>query len=256
MIPLERYDFICRYVDENFTASIALLASLLKVSHMTVRRDIQHLDKIGKLKIVSGGVVSTRTSGINEEQLYTDKLSINEEVKNRIASAASAIITDGLTLYLDAGTSMLQLAKKLSDKLDVTVITNDFSICQFLMKNSAVTLFHTGGLVDKRNFSAVGMHTAKFIRSFNIDMAFISTSSWDRNGISTPYEGKAIVKNAVMEVSEKNILLADSSKYGKKGLYTVCGLNDFDLVVTDNGIPSSEIDEMKKQGCQYKFIRA
>ncbi|EIN0285745.1 alkaline phosphatase [Salmonella enterica subsp. enterica serovar Newport] len=252
MIPQERYEFICRHVDENFSASIALLASLLNVSHMTVRRDIQHLEKNGQLKIVSGGVVSTRV--LKEEDLYTDKMSVNAGLKNKIAISAAAIITDGMTVFLDAGTSMLQLAKKLSDKSDMTVITNDFSICHFLMKNSAATLYHTGGLVDKRNFSSVGMHTANFIKTFNIDVAFISTSSWDKNGISTPYEGKALVKKAVIEVSEKNILLADSSKYGKKGLYAVCGLNVFDTIITDNGIPPSEFEKIKIQSKKYKII--
>ncbi|MDE1187297.1 MAG: DeoR/GlpR family DNA-binding transcription regulator [Pantoea sp.] len=253
MIPSERQDFIYRYVYENRTASINALADLMNVSHMTIRRDIQLLEHEGKVVSVSGGIKLNDV--LRHEMRYSDKALIHHRSKQIIGKAAAELVDDGLVIYVDAGTTTFELAKYLGEKFNTTIITNDFSISQYLMNKAQINLFHTGGLVDKRNFSSVGISAANFIKTLNVDIAFISSSSWDaERGISTPYEEKAIVKQAVIEVSRKKILVADSSKYGKYGLYSICPLNKMDTIITDSYLPLEAQGKIRNQNVELKLV--
>lgn len=253
MIPNERQDFIYRYVYENHTASINGLAAMMNVSHMTIRRDILMLEQEGKVVIVSGGIKLNDI--LRHEMRYSDKAMIHHRTKQLLGKAGAEIIDEGLVIYVDAGTTTFELAKHLGEKFNTTIITNDFSISQYLMNKAQIKLFHTGGLVDKRNFSSVGISAANFIRTLNIDVAFISSSSWDATrGISTPYEEKAVVKQAVIEASAKKILLSDSSKYGKYGLYSICPLNQMDMIITDAFLPQDAKESISKSGVELKIV--
>lgn len=253
MIPHERQDFIYRYVYENRTASINTLAELMNVSHMTIRRDIQVLEHEGKVVSVSGGIKLNDV--LRHEMRYSDKAQIHHRSKKIIGKAAADMVDDGLVIYVDAGTTTFELAKYLGEKFNTTIITNDFSICQYLMNKAQINLFHTGGQVDKRNLSSVGISAANFVKSLNIDVAFISSSSWDiEHGISTPYEEKAILKQSVIESSNKKILVADSSKYGKYGLYSISSLDTMDVIITDNWLPVEAQARIKNQNIDLKLV--
>lgn len=253
MIPSERQDFIYRYVYENGTASITDLVEMMNVSHMTIRRDIQRLEHEGKVVIVSGGIKLNDI--LRHEMRYSDKALIHHRAKQMIGKVGADLVHDGHVVYVDAGTTTFELAKVLGEKFNITVITNDFSISQYLMNKAQINLFHTGGQVDKRNFSSVGISAANFIKTLNIDIAFISSSSWDaQRGVSTPYEEKAIVKQAVIDVSSKRVLVTDSSKYGKYGLYSICPLNKMDVIITDSYLPVSAQEIIKKQDIELKIV--
>lgn len=253
MIPSERQDFIYRYVYENRTASINDLVSLMNVSHMTIRRDIQQLENEGKVVSVSGGI--RLNDVLRHEMRYSDKAQIHHRLKKMIGKAAADMVDEGLVIYVDAGTTTFELAKYLGEKFNITIITNDFSISQYLMNKAQINLFHTGGKVDKRNFSSAGISAANFVRALNIDIAFISSSSWDiERGISTPYEDKAILKQSVIEVSKKKVLVADSSKYGKYGLYLISALSEMNVIITDSYLSSETQECVRNQNIELKIV--
>lgn len=150
-------------------------------------------------------------------------------------------------MYLDAGTTTLQIAHHIAERDDLLIITNDFVISNFLMANSKSQLFHIGGAVNKLNYSSVGELAGQFLRNFSIDIAFISTSSWNLKGLTTPDENKIPVKNAIVQSSRQNILVTDSSKYGKVATFCLYPLTTFKYIICDNGLPASAkegIDEM------------
>ena len=177
MIPSERRDYIYRYVHEYQLASISALSELMSVSHMTVRRDIRVLEEQGKVVSVSGGV--RLSEALRQELAYCEKAQLHHRHKREIGKYAAGLVEDGQVVYLDAGTTTFEIARSLAERFNLTVVTNDFSIIQHLMNRPQLSLFHTGGQVDQRNYSCVGNSAAMLLRSLNIDVAFISTSSWD-----------------------------------------------------------------------------
>ncbi|OIN05548.1 DeoR/GlpR family DNA-binding transcription regulator [Oceanisphaera psychrotolerans] len=253
MIPAERRDYIYRYVHERNIVPINELARELDVSHMTVRRDIQWLETEGKVVSVSGGV--KLNDAVKQELPYSEKAGIRHHNKVAIGQAAAAMVEDGQVIYLDAGTTTFEVAKGIARKAHLTVVTNDFTIINYLMQYPQLTLFHTGGLVDTRNRSCVGQAAASLLQSLNLDLAFISSSSWElERGMSTPAEDKVMVKQALLQVARRRILVSDSSKYGKYGMFRICPLQALTDIICDAGLADETAEQVRSLGLQLTLV--
>lgn len=256
MIPEQRRDFIYRYVHEQSVASFNDLAEILNVSHMTVRRDIQMLEAEGKVVAINGGVKLNNM--LKLELAYSEKASLHHDIKQNIGALAAMLIEPGQTLYLDAGTTLFEVAKAIaaSNCFNLTVVTNDFTISGFLMDMPHISLYHTGGLVDRRNRSCLGNSAANFFNAINIDVAFLSSSSWDaERGMSTPSEGKAMVKAAVLRASRRTILASDSSKYGKYGMFHVCNVQQLSDIISDVNLPADAQQKLAESGVRLHLVK-
>ncbi|MGF1701272.1 DeoR/GlpR family DNA-binding transcription regulator [Photobacterium makurazakiensis] len=246
MIPAERQRTILTLLGNQEVISISELTQQLDVSHMTIRRDIAKLESDGRVMSVSGGVQLTET--IHIELSHDVKINQYRNEKAEIGLYASQLIKQNMTVYLDAGTTTLEIAHQLNHRDDLLVITNDFAIAGYLMNHSDCSLYHTGGKVDKSNQSSVGDKAARLLREMNIDVAFVSTSSWNQRGISTPSEDKVLVKKAIVASSQQNYLVSDSSKYGKVATFHAVDIDCFDKVITDRDFPSSCTDDLSERG--------
>ncbi|MFK3703880.1 DeoR family transcriptional regulator [Raoultella sp. BIGb0138] len=236
MLPLERQEKILGIIKDKGVVSVGELVDALGVSHMTIRRDIQRLEQLNALASVSGGVALPQRTRLLNEPSHRDKTLMFPQEKEAIGLAAMSHIPQNSTIYLDAGTTTLALARKLVDRKDLLIVTNDFAIANLMIEQGQGELIHTGGRLCRENQSTVGHLTAVMLENLFIDVAFISASSWNLRGLSTPNEDKAIVKQSVARVSEKCILLSDSSKYGKMANFLVLPLSELDLIISDVGL--------------------
>ncbi|WP_032093066.1 MULTISPECIES: DeoR family transcriptional regulator [Pasteurellaceae] len=246
MIPAERQKQLLNLISQNNIISIASLVEILGVSHMTVRRDIQKLEQEGRVVSVSGGV--KLLEHLFTEPTHQDKSLLSMRQKEHIGMQAAQSIPRNTTVYLDAGTTTLEIAHRIVDRDDLLVVTNDFMIANFLMMNGKCELLHTGGSINKANYSSVGELAAQLLRQISLDIAFVSTSSWNLKGLTTPDENKLPVKRAIMQSSQKKVLVSDSSKYGKSATFHICPLNQFDCVICDKDLLTNvqdAIHEMK-----------
>lgn len=237
MIPVERRQTILQMVAEKGVVSITELTEKMNVSHMTIRRDLQQLEQQGVVVLVSGGVQSPMR--LAQEPSHQAKTGLASEQKMAIGKLAAEQVVAGSCIYLDAGTTTLAVARNLVGQENLTVVTNDFVIADFLLDNSDCTIIHTGGAVCRENRSCVGEAAAAMLRGLMIDQAFISASSWSSRGISTPDENKVAVKRAVASASRQRILVCDTTKYGQVATWLALPLNEFDLVITDDDVPES-----------------
>lgn len=253
MIPAERQHFILGCLADRDVMSIAELTDRLGVSHMTVRRDIQQLEKTGRVMSVSGGVKLPER--IDFEPSHSVKAGIRAEQKEAIGRAAAQMVPPNAVVYLDAGTTTLEIAHRLADRGDLTVVTNDFVVAAYLAANSRCALYHTGGLVERENQSCVGDATAEAISRFNFDIAFISASSWVIAGISSPSEQKRPVKRAAVRTARKSVFVTDSSKYGVVGAFNILSLDVFDTMITDDSIEASVIAAIEQIGVEVVVAR-
>lgn len=237
MIPAERQKLLLNLISQKGMASISQLMESLNVSHMTIRRDIQKLEEMGKVVSVSGGV--KMQEHLSVEPTHQDKSLLFHPQKAQIGEYAATLIPANTTIYLDAGTTTLEIAYRLIEREDLLVVTNDFSIAHFLMTNGKCELIHIGGSVNKLNHSSVGELAGQFLRQLSIDMAFVSTSSWTLKGLTTPDERKLPVKKALLDASTQKILVTDSSKYGKVATFHICPLTRLDRIICDNSLVDS-----------------
>lgn len=253
MIPAERQHFILANLADRGAMSIAELTELLQVSHMTVRRDIHQLEKAGRVMQVSGGVKLPERLAF--EPSHTVKSGIRHDQKEKIGRIASGLIPPGAVIYLDAGTTTLEIAHNVVDRSDLTVVTNDFMVAAYLSTNGSCRLYHTGGLVERENQSCVGDATAEAIARFNFDVVFISASSWTVGGITTPSESKRPVKRAAVRNARRSVFVSDSSKYGVVGAFNILSLDAFDVIITDDGLPASAVEAIEHLGVEVTVAR-
>lgn len=252
MIPAERQALIIQRLSERRVLSIAEIAEFLDVSQMTVRRDIRALEDQGRALSVAGGVQLPER--ILSEPSHLAKRAMAHNQKVAIGKFAAGLVKPGDVIYLDAGTTILEIARYLTAIPDITVVTNDFVIAAFLSQESLCRLFHTGGEVERENQSCVGMPAGIAIHYFNFDIAFISTSSFGSRGISTPHENKIPVKHAVVESSHRRILVTDSSKYGLVGTFNAIPLDRLNGVITDTALPQNAQDAITERGIELHLI--
>ncbi|OOF78526.1 DeoR family transcriptional regulator [Rodentibacter caecimuris] len=234
MIPAERQKLLLNLINQKDVVSITQLVESLNVSHMTIRRDIQKLEEMGKVVSISGGV--KMQEHLSFEPTYQDKSLLFHTQKEQIGKFAAQHIPTNTTIYLDAGTTTLEIAYRLIKRDDLLVVTNDFSIAHFLMTNGQCELIHIGGTVNKLNHSSVGELAGQFLRQLSIDIAFVSTSSWTLKGLTTPDENKLPVKKALLDAANQRILVSDSSKYGKVATFHICPLTRFDRIICDKNL--------------------
>ncbi len=237
MIPAERQNLIVARLSGRGVLSIAELTELLAVSHMTVRRDIQQLEREGRVMSVAGGI--SLPARISFEPSHVTKAAMAHAEKSSIGQMAADMVPEGAVIYLDAGTTTLEIAHALVARDDIAVVTNDFVIAALLTRESRCRLYHTGGQVERENQSCVGEPAAEAIRRFNFDIAFISTSSFGLRGVSTPSENKVAVKRAIAQSATRSILVTDSSKYGLVGTFNAVPLEALSAIITDPGLPES-----------------
>ncbi|MDC7245966.1 MAG: DeoR/GlpR family DNA-binding transcription regulator [Sphaerochaetaceae bacterium] len=247
MIPIQRHNKILELLAKNEIMSYAELAEILQVSQMTVRRDVNILEKNHRLTSVPGGI-SLSTSLLSEPS-HLVKLSLSHKQKEEISKLAVEQISNQVhIIYLDAGTTCLEIAHNLVDKENLIVVSNDFEIIRYLLLNTQLQLIHIGGDINRENLSSVGPLAAEMIDKINIDLAFISTSSWDIRGLSSPDPAKIPVKKSIIKVSKMKILVTDSSKYGQIAPYFVFPLTELDKIITDRELPKNSIREIEEQG--------
>ncbi len=252
MIPVERQQLILSSLAERDVLSIAELMERLDVSHMTVRRDIQKLEKDGRVQSVSGGVQLIQK--ITHEPSHGVKRTLRHREKEKIADVAATLIPEGATIYLDAGTTSLAIAEKIAARADLMVITNDFMVTAWLIQHSTCRLYHTGGQVLRENQSCAGESTAQFLHGFNLDIAFISASSWNTRWISTPTESKVPVKKALISAAARCILVCDSSKYGKAGVFNAAPISAMHTIITDDGLAAGARDAFRLMGVDLRIV--
>lgn len=252
MIPAERRKKILNLVQYQNVISINTLVEKLRVSHMTIRRDIQKLEDEGKVISVSGGVQSLER--LASELTHDDKSLLFQAQKERVGIRAVQYIPPNSTLYLDAGTTTLEVAKHITERDDLLIITNDFVIADFLMVYGQCALIHTGGSINKYNRSCVGELAAQFLRNISIDIAFISTSSWNLKGLTTPDESKIPVKKAIIQSATKNILVTDSSKYGKVATFLLFPLSSLDCIICDEALLSNAQEAINEMDVELMLV--
>lgn len=232
MIPAARRNYILELLQQKEFISINDLTETLDVSHMTIRRDLQRMEAEGLIKLVSGGAQILRR--ILSEPSHSQKETLCAQEKDAIGAYAATIIPENSCIYLDAGTTSLALCSKIYERSDLTIVSNDFEVVNFLInKNCASTLIHTGGQIQLQNRSSIGHLAAQTIASLSIDLGFLSASSWELRGITTPDPGKVPVKQAVVKASRQRILICDSSKYAQTATFLAVPMSDINTIITD-----------------------
>jgi DeoR family galactitol utilization operon repressor len=232
---------ILDFLLEKGAISVAGLSRDLEVSEVTIRSDLNSLEKRGLLSRVHGGAVPAIHPHILERQ------NLRVEEKQNIARSAVSLIQNGDTIMIEAGTTPALVCRYLGGKRDIHVITNSLLAFNAARNHPALRITLCGGEFRSSTESFVGPIAVETIRRFNVALAFIGTDGFSaRRGVTTNLlEGSEVI-NMMKDRARRLILLADSSKYNLAGAVTFMGLSGIDGLITDSRIPAEAAEEMKE----------
>jgi DeoR/GlpR family transcriptional regulator of sugar metabolism len=214
---------------------------------MTIRRDLRELDREGLLRRVHGGAVSSL--GRSYEPPYQVRTKHQTDAKRAIGEAAAKLIAEGDSVALDVGTTTLEIARRLQDKHNLTIITASLPISNEIVSNlplnSGVRLILTGGIVRAGEFSMIGHIAEDSYRQLHVDKAFIGIGGLSiENGLTEYNLEDALVKRLLLRNAQQRIVLADSSKLGQTTFAAVGDLSMIDMVITDANASSDFVDQL------------
>ena len=248
-----RLDKIVAYLKNHTLVTVEQLVDAVDASPATIRRDLIKLDEQGVISRSHGGVALRR---FEPSQPTTNEKQLRSPAEKRaIARFAASMVQAGDAVVLDAGTTMLELAKCLTH-LPLRVITVDLHIALFLSEFRQIEVTIVGGRIDDSSQSCIGEFGRKMLRSVYPDIAFMSCNSWSvEKGVTTPTEEKAGLKQEIIANAQRKILLADSSKYGAHSLFNVAPLSRFTDIITDGGLPLPVQAELKAQSVALTLVQ-
>lgn len=224
----ERYNKILALLSKHGKTSVGRLSEMLHVSEVTIRQDLTRLENDGLLKRVHGGAVLRDADDISV------RLGFNYGKKRRIAHRAAQFINDGDTILIESGSVNALLARELSQKENLTIVTTNVFIAQQLRKNRQSKIIIPGGIYQQDSQSMVGELTKKFLESLHFHKAFIGIDGFTAStGFTSKDMNRAGISGYIVSKAGEVFVVTDSTKFGQTGLMRICGPCDVDHIITD-----------------------
>jgi DeoR/GlpR family transcriptional regulator of sugar metabolism len=236
MLARQRQEVILDEVRTRGGVRVSELVERLGVSDMTVRRDIEVLAGRGLVTRVHGGATAARSSV--EEPGFAAKSALHTDAKQAIAAAAAALVEPGASVALSAGTTTHAVASELLDVPGLTVVTNSLRVAEVLHASGRddMTVVLTGG-VRTPSDALVGPVAVEALRGLHVDWLLMGVHGMEHvAGFTTPNLVEAETNRALVASARRTAVVADSSKWGVVGLSTIIGLDEADVVVTDDAL--------------------
>lgn len=240
-------------IREDGQAKVTDLSRLFHVTEVTIRQDLERLEKQGLIVREHGGaILSSDRNNVTELQLFNQQ---NLEAKQAIAAEALKYINDGDTIIIDSGSTTTELAKLITGFHNLRVITNALNIAMILGRETGIDLNLTGGEFKSPTLSLTGDKAADYFNNIHADKVFLATAGINlRTGLTYPSTSDLVVKKAMIDAADMVYLVADSTKIGHSAFASLGALSLVDYIITDPAI--SKENEKMLSDYDIKYIVA
>ncbi|WP_375270731.1 DeoR/GlpR family DNA-binding transcription regulator [Sphingomonas sp.] len=232
----DRHRRILELARQTGSVSVEALAAQLGVTPQTIRKDLNDLAARAMLSRVHGGAVVT--SGVGNLD-HATRAAVAAEAKAAIGAAAAGLVPDGASLFVNIGTTTEAVARALTGRRELLVITNNLNVVDILAPRDGVEVIAAGGRVRASDRAVVGALAMDFIRGFRVDYAVIGASAIDADGTLLDFDVEEVrVSQTIIAHARKVILVADASKIGRAAPVRIAGVDAIDYLVTDWIVPA------------------
>lgn len=253
MNSTERHQLILEKLHQEGDLNVISLYKELRVSRVTIRKDLKLLEEKGLLFRTHGGATLKNPYTIDRPVNEKEKLQAAE--KSKIGAIAAALIDDDDSIIIASGTTVLALAKKIQNKKNLTVITASLNVALELLKQPDIEVLQLGGILRKTSSSVTGPYAQNILADFSCTKLFLGVDGIDLEfGLSTTSAMEAHLNRQMIEASQKVIVLSDSTKFGKRGFGKICGLDKVDRVITDTGISEYFVKQLENLGIEVTVV--
>ncbi|MGV8973128.1 MAG: DeoR/GlpR family DNA-binding transcription regulator [Rhodoglobus sp.] len=249
-----RRERMLQLILEREFVRVAELSEAFGISEVTVRGDLDALDQSQAVRRVRGGAMA-RSNGYRHEPSFEESLTASAVEKQRIGERAAAMVTSGMSVIIDVGTTTTAIARALAARSDleqVTVITNGLTIALELEDAMReVTVIVTGGTLRRLQHSLVDPMACLLLERLHADVAFIGCNGVDvAHGVTNINLPETEVKRRMIASAERTIVVAAGSKIGQAHLMRVADLAAVSTVITGASAPAGAVDELRRAGAE------
>ncbi len=248
MTPEARRDGIVEIVNQKGKASVETLAGILNASRETIRRDLSELDRQGLVRKVHGGATAAEPLGFERlEGALATRMTQNLLCKRAIAKKAAELLKPGDSLFIDTGSTTLIFAEELARIGGLTVITNSASIAAHAINGEDSRVFLIGGEYRRGGQESIGEMAVRQIGEFRATYAFLTVAAFNADGFMDQDLQQAQIARAMVKQAGRPVVLADSSKMNRLGIFEVVPSAAPVSLVTD-AVSSALASELRERG--------
>ena len=254
MMQEVRQTTILNILHESGSVKIKDLANQFNVSVVTIRRDLDELAAAGLVTKVYGGAVMPQKYHAGYLQILDASVSPHHREKELIGAAAAALVQEGETVLLDIGETVLEVAKNIRTRQNITVLTPSVPVLTEL-SSTDLPVYSIGGRMRNREMAFYGSLALYALNQFCVDKAFIGCGGFTTNNGITDYStDSAELHTAITQRAKKSILVTDSSKFGRDSFAVIGSIDCVDLVITDSGISPEYADAIRSRGVELQIV--
>ncbi|NEE03830.1 DeoR/GlpR family DNA-binding transcription regulator [Phytoactinopolyspora halotolerans] len=251
----ERRKELVRVVEDQGYCTVAELSALFGVSEMTIRRDVGTLVDDGRLRSFHGGV-STLPQRDFIGSAYTTRAARQGDVKTRLAARALDLVESGSAVAFDAGTTVASLAQQIPDDMRLSVVTASLPVITSLAHKPGVDIAALGGLLHRDSLSFAGSTTVSAASTLHVETCFLAASGLNEKGAFCANDYDAVTKRALIDIADRVVLVADSSKFATSALAKICGWDAIGTIVIDDGLDDERHTALVDHGIEVITVAA
>jgi len=243
---VERRNKIIQKIESEGSVRVDELSDEFDVSSVTIRNDLDFFEEKGLIHRTYGGALLR--NNIYNDPSIEEKKKINIEEKKRIAECAVDLIKDGESIILDSGSTTREIALRLKEKKNLTIMTNAINIALELAGSTNLEIMLTGGVLRDKSYSLVGPEAERTMQNYYFNKLFLGVDGMDfEHGLTTFHPLEAQLNRIMVERSNEVIAVTDSSKFNRHSFSYICDLNHINTLVTDKNISADFEDKLKKR---------
>jgi len=245
----ERQNQILSLLTRQQRLSVAEIVEQFAISEATARRDLESLASQGKARRVHGGVMAVEQAPPELPILERESEQLDEKI--RIARATAGLVSDKETVFLGSGSTVLEVARHLRNRHNLTVITNSLSVLNTLVGIKGITVISLGGMLRDSELSFIGHITEQALAEVRADKVIMGTRGVSlEHGLTNDYLQETLTDRAIMKIGRTVIIVADHTKVNRVATALLAPLDSVHTFVTDAKADKKFIQALKKNGIQ------
>jgi DeoR family transcriptional regulator, aga operon transcriptional repressor len=249
----ERHQFIISKLKAKGHVTVGELAKELQVSTVTIRKDLKLLEERNLLYRTHGSATPQNPYIGDRHVNEKEKVQVNE--KQRIARMAASLIEPYDSIILASGTTISELSRQIPPLKGLTILSSSIIAAMNLSGYSDAEIIQLGGIVRKSSASVIGPLTERMLEGFNSNKLFLGVDGIDPEyGLTTTHALEASLNQMMIKSTHKVIVVADSTKFGRRGFGRICGLESVDIIITNNEVPEALIERCREKGVDVILV--
>lgn len=255
LFPEERRARIRAMIAENGRVSVDELTAYFDVSKVTIRSDLERLERDGVIQRTHGGAMALATDVSRADPEFFERERIMLDEKMRVGEAGAALVHDGMTVLFDASTTSLQVAKRIKERRNLTVLTNCLPLAMEIADAPGINTLILGGNVRPSSWAVIGPWVHRQLAEVNVELAFMGCKGISADaGITDVNTFLVEAKRSMVQAARRVVAVADHTKWGLTAFAAFADISSIELVISGVEAPTDEVERVRACGTRVQLV--